>query len=306
MKIKQILLGAVGAAGAIKLYADYKRDMRKARARMDTMNPRTVETPAGAITFVERGEGPAVLAIHGSGGGYDQGIITSSFFLEPESGLRVIAPSRFGYPGTPMPADASAQAQADAYAYLLDALGIERTAIVGISGGGPSSIQFAMRYPDRCAALVLMYAVSRAHHGLNVYEYVKGWVGLDFLFWLAIRFGKPFTLRQAGLKPGMKSDWLDDMLRAMMPLSERIGGTVNDLAVIRALLELPPGAITAPALVIHAQDDKMVPVAHARHAASRIPGARLCVFADGGHGLFHHETEIQSEVTPFLKQNLGE
>lgn len=312
MKVRQILLGAVGAAvaaGAAKLYASYKRDMRKARASMAAANPRTVETPIGPVAFAERDQGPAVLAVHGSVGGYDQGLVTSEIFLAHESGFRVIVPSRFGYPGTPMPADASAQAQADAHAYLLDALGIERAAIVGISGGGPSSIQFAMRHPDRCAALVLICAVSRAHHGLSIYEYSANWPALDFWFWLVTQLGKPIARWQLSIEgdkmTDIDKDWLDDILFHMYPLSERIRGTVNDLAVIRALSDLPPGAVTAPALVIHAQDDKMVPVAHARHAASRIPRARLHVFADGGHGLFNHETEIQSEVAPFLREYLG-
>jgi pimeloyl-ACP methyl ester carboxylesterase len=48
----------------------------------------------------------------------------------------VIAPSRFGYLGSSLPAGATPADQADAYAVLLDALGIERTAVVGCSTGG--------------------------------------------------------------------------------------------------------------------------------------------------------------------------
>ena len=50
-----------------------------------------------------------------------------------------------------MPAD-----QADAYALLLDTLGIERAAVFGYSGGGPSAIQFAFRHAERTSALILL------------------------------------------------------------------------------------------------------------------------------------------------------
>ena len=54
-------------------------------------------------------------------GGFDQGLELGDGLVR--AGFRLIAPSRFGYLRTPLPADASAEAQADAHASLLDALG---------------------------------------------------------------------------------------------------------------------------------------------------------------------------------------
>jgi pimeloyl-ACP methyl ester carboxylesterase len=61
-----------------------------------------------------------------------------------------------------MPADGSPQAQADAHACLLDALGISRAAVVGGSAGAPSSMQFCLRHPRRCSALVLLVPAAFA------------------------------------------------------------------------------------------------------------------------------------------------
>jgi len=92
--------------------------------------------------------------VHGIFGGFDQGLVTARGQLG--KGFRSIAPSRFGYLRTPLPDEASPAAQADTYECLLDALGIEQAAIIATSAGGTSAIQFALRHPDRCSALVLV------------------------------------------------------------------------------------------------------------------------------------------------------
>jgi pimeloyl-ACP methyl ester carboxylesterase len=75
-----------------------------------------------------------------------------------DRGFRIIAMSRFGYLRTPMPLDASPAARADAHACVLDALDIPRAAIAAGSAGAPSAMQFALRHPERCSALVLVPA----------------------------------------------------------------------------------------------------------------------------------------------------
>ena len=62
-------------------------------------------------------------------------------------GFRVIAPSRPGYLRTPFPrdGDASCVRQADLLACVLDTLGVERVAVMGVSAGGVAAL------PSRCA-----------------------------------------------------------------------------------------------------------------------------------------------------------
>jgi 2-hydroxy-6-oxonona-2,4-dienedioate hydrolase len=88
-------------------YADYRRDLLQALERIST-GSQIARTPCGPIEYADAGAGPAVLLVHGAGGGYDQAID----FVEPlvSRGLRVIRMSRFGYLRTPLPADASAAA----------------------------------------------------------------------------------------------------------------------------------------------------------------------------------------------------
>ena len=97
-----------------------------------------------------------LLSIHGAGGGYDQGLANAVELVG--EGFRVIAPSRFGYLGTPIPANASPSAQADAHATVLAELKVDKAVVVGISAGARSAIELALRHPDRVAVLILVSA----------------------------------------------------------------------------------------------------------------------------------------------------
>src|SRR5277367_656622 len=119
-----------------------------------------VQTAKGPIEYAEIGHGPSVLLTHGDPGGYDQ--VYQVVKLEgAEHGVsRYIIPSRPGYLRTPLSVGKTPKEQAQAFAALLDALKIEKVAVIGASGGGPSAIEFAALYPDRCNALILEEAVS--------------------------------------------------------------------------------------------------------------------------------------------------
>ena len=92
--------------------------------------------------------------IHGTGGGFDQGLRFAAAL--GQRGHRIISPSRFGYLRSDFPVDPSLANQADAFVALLDHLNINRLSVIGGSAGALSATAFALRHPDRCAALVLL------------------------------------------------------------------------------------------------------------------------------------------------------
>src|SRR5687767_4134153 len=157
-RVTTALIGIVIAGLLGVISASYGNDIQNARDRVAT-GAKMVDTRCGPIEYAEAGKGPAVLVVHGSGGGYDQGMDFGKSLAG--NGFRVIAMSRFGYLRTPLPADASAAAQADAHACLLDALGIRRAAVAAVSAGAPSALQFAIRHPDRTTGLVLLRSEER-------------------------------------------------------------------------------------------------------------------------------------------------
>ena len=86
-------LAAAFAAALLLVSASYLWDMSSARKRVSGKST-VVPSPYGDIEYTERGSGPAVLVIHGSGGGYDQGELLAEAVLDER--FRRITPSRFG------------------------------------------------------------------------------------------------------------------------------------------------------------------------------------------------------------------
>lgn len=125
--------------------------------------------------------------IHGTGGGFDQGLL----FTRPAPAIAIIAPSRFGYLRSSFPAEPSSPNQADALVDLLDHLGLDQVAVAGGSAGALSAIEFAVRHPDRTAALLPIvpatYVPGRALAETQPPEIGAAMVLLrsDFLFWCA-------------------------------------------------------------------------------------------------------------------------
>lgn len=266
-------------------------------------------TSQGLIEYATMGDsgGPAVLVIHGTPGGYDQGLITA-LRIGPER-LRVIAPSRPGYLGTVLSVGKTPRDQAEAYAGLLDALSIRRAAIVGLSGGGPSSIQFAARHPELCAALVLVSAVTckrpRSERPLPWRILLSTVLASDLGAWLICKLAETAARRSRPcLADGRPARSNDQLLKTLVPLSLRRAGLDNDMAEFAALDDEVPASIACPTLIIHGTGDRMVPLRHARMASAAIPHSELLV-APGGHDVFFRSDDLASKVATFLEISMA-
>jgi 2-hydroxy-6-oxonona-2,4-dienedioate hydrolase len=311
-KLTQFATGALtGAAGVlgIKSYLQYRRDLIAAEERVKAQG-KTIETQFGPIVYSVEGEGQPVLTIHGAGGGFDQALHVAQMFGE---GFEWIAPCRFGYLGTPIPADASPPAQADAYAALLDTLGIERAPIIGMSAGGPSAIQFALRHPDRCTGLALVSAISKALIDVTPNpEFLEALLdqslASDWPVWLGQKLAMHKIVAPMGVPlkiirhlDNADEAWLHRLLEYTLPVQPRRPGLLNDFATVIRLDIFPLDEIQIPTLVIHAQDDSLVPIKQGRFSGKHIPNARLVELPSGGHLLLGQQERVRAEIEPFLR-----
>lgn len=310
-----IAIGLLVAGLCAMVYVSYQRDIRQARERV-SVGSQIAETPCGTIEYAVAGDGPPVLVVHGSGGGFDQGMDFATPLIR--SGFRVIAMSRFGYLRTPLPADASAAAQADAHACLLDALNIRRAAVIGASAGAPSSMQFALRYPQRTAALVLLVPAAYVPRPGGAPP-MKTPAGLellfdtalksDFLFWAAPRLARQTVIRAILATPPavVESASADERARVaqvldrILPVSPRRLGLLNDAAVTSTLPRYELERIAAPTLILSAADDLFGTYDGARYSAEHIPRACFIGYPSGGHLWVGHQQEVITEITGFLK-----
>jgi pimeloyl-ACP methyl ester carboxylesterase len=310
---RALLAVVAGVLVCFAVYAMFRGDLARHYERIAN-GSRLVETRCGTVELGEAGQGAPLLIAHGSGGGFDQAMLAGADFAR--LGWRVIAPSRFGYLRTPFPSDASAAAQADQFACLLDALGVARTAIIGISAGANSAMQFAIRHPRRAAALVLLVpaaykpgepappatSVSLRERALMTI------VGSDFAFWAAMRFAHdtivrlvlatpPALLQTASVEERQR---IERLLNTILPISARARGLVNDTQIAGHPARYALEDIRAPTLIISLRDDLYGTYASAEYTAQHIRGARFIGYEHGGHVWIGHHTEIVEETTRFL------
>jgi pimeloyl-ACP methyl ester carboxylesterase len=309
-----VLLAVAAAVPAGMTYQSYRRDLALERMRV-SLGSQLAETPCGPIEFASAGEGPAVLVVHGAGGGYDQGLDFAEELAR--SGFRVVTMSRFGYLRTPLPQDASPPAQADAHACLLDALKIERAAIIGASAGAPSTLQFALRHPKRTVAMLLLVPLAYAPRpggapapepSLAARFMFDGAVKSDLLFWLAMKTSPSTVVKALLATPpelvesagAAEKERVERTMRHILPLSERQKGLRNDAAIATSLPRYDLEKIAAPTLVMSVADDLYGTYASARYTAEHIPGARFLGYESGGHMWVGHHQDVLAAARAFL------
>lgn len=305
MRRKNWLIAGVIAIGAVLLgrmtytYRLWKRgEVERVRSQSQI-----VETARGPVECLIEGSGPAVLIAHGSPGGYDQAAAFAK--LIESQGQTFIAVSRPGYLRTPLAAGETPEEQADLYVALLDALKIQSAAVMGISGGGPSALQFALRHATRCRGLVMISGVTRRYYEQKVRQTLPGWKRLiadvyDRLLVFDPMLYLILSLTRLQYRPGATAS--ADLVRAVMHYPLRKAGYENDMRQFEALPERPALPVSVPTFVMHGTRDDEVPFTDAQWLVEQVPGATFLAIAGGTHMAFYiHASSVMPKLRSFLK-----
>ncbi len=305
-----VLLSSVAGVG-------YFPAMREARRKIADSNSRVISGRFGALEYAVAGQGKPVLMIHGSGGGFDHGLFFARKLIE--AGYQVIAPSRFGYLRSDMPAAASSENQADAFIDLHDHLCINRIPVIGGSAGALSAVQLAIRHPERVSALIAVVPIGYAARRTTakpmswlVQTAMETVLKSDVLFWLALTIcpdcitgtalaTDPALLRAAS---GEERQRVAEIQRRILPVSERARGIINDTRLASSTHPVALDAITAPSLVISTEDDRFGTADIARDLATGIKDAQLLIYPSGGHLYVGREAELFADIAAFLKKKI--
>jgi class 3 adenylate cyclase/alpha-beta hydrolase superfamily lysophospholipase len=175
---------------------------------------------------------------------------------------------------------------------VMDAAGMERAAMLGVSEGGPLAILFAATYPERCQGLVLYGTFARSSWLTD--EVLKAYVDYTEKAW-----GSGLSL--AAWAPSRKDD---AAFQKWWGRFERLGASpAAAIEVIRLVKQIDIGdilpSVRVPTLVIHATGDTLINVDYGRFLAAQIPGAKLIELPGNDHLFFLHE-QIGDAIEEFL------
>ncbi len=208
-------------------------------------------------------------------------------------GIRWVSYDRPGYGGsTPHEGRDVASAANDA-ARVADALGIDRFAVLGHSGGGPHALACGAALPDRVLGVVSVAGPAPIDSpGLDWFaDMIPSGVASLRAATEGRAAKERYETSGADYDPGFSAAdrealagpwaWFDEVVGPAVAAGP--GGLIDDDLALVAPWGFDPATMTAPVLLLHGGRDRIVPAAHGRWLASQCRTADLWFSADDGH-----------------------
>lgn len=261
--------------------------------------------------------GYPVLALHGTPGSALKFAMADAAALE--AGLCMISPDRWGYGGTDPHPRPTLSAFADDMSEFSDALGLERMAVLGVSGGGPFAAAVASKLGNRVSAVALVAPVgpiagtaagtpaASALSPFHVFAFrglprAPGAIRMAFLGFRALlgRNG-PLAMRIAtsraarvdrrmACQPYERQSLIDAFREGLAPGAD---GPVIDMRLFGRRWDIDPARIAARTRLWIGDADRHVPQAAARLLAGRIATCELLALEGAGHyWVMQHMPEV--------------
>jgi pimeloyl-ACP methyl ester carboxylesterase len=305
---RALILAALSGTAFVGLYAYAVRSVQ----RFEDLDPEEVDKPGGELAvddtrihFVQAGEGPAVILVHGFGGS------TFSFrhtIPELARHFRVIAPDLkgFGLSERPPTGDYSLSAQASLVNGLMERLGIERATVLGHSMGGQVAMRLAVDFPQKVERLILVDSATYGlvHRAARVSFFLRPLLPLAALFILHNRRSRRTILRSAVHDPAyLTPEVLEGYFRPT-----RMRGHLTALGRLlvdrRADPPLDPSAVTQPTLILWGEQDRWLPPSQGQRLHEQIRDSRLVLIPRAGHLPLEEQPEESNwAILDFLRES---
>jgi pimeloyl-ACP methyl ester carboxylesterase len=196
------------------------------------------------------------------------------------------------------------EAMADDAASVLDAAGVDRVHVYGISLGGMVAQQLALRHPGRVRSLVLGATNPGGPDARlpepDVLAFLRRrlWMRHDD----AVRTSVEFNYSERCLAEHPERIAEDIAQRLAHPFSAQAYRAQMWAAALHDCYHRLD-RIEAPTLVVHGSQDRMIPVDNGRMIAARIPGARLIELEDTGHLYPTEAPHVDEEISSFMRSH---
>ncbi|HEX3316694.1 MAG TPA: alpha/beta fold hydrolase [Solirubrobacteraceae bacterium] len=264
-----------------------------------------VEVAGRPVNYVELGEGPPLLLVHGLAGSWQNWLETIPSFARTR---RVVALDLPGFGESPMPAEKiSMRGYGQLVDAFCDAIGLERGPLVGNSMGGYIGAEVAIAHPHRVDKLVLVSAAGiTAEHQRNerVLALMRRFEAA--LAWAATHPTPRFFMRRRARR-GLRLVFAhpDKLPGALLYEQAKGSGKPGFIDALDAISDYPLRdrleRISVPTLVVWGDRDKLVPLRDADVFEELIPDARKVVYADTGHvPMLERPSRFNRDVEAFL------
>lgn len=295
-KTKTIIVVAISVLifiGLINFFYVKKYSLARFSTYQD--KAKTIKTSYGKLSYIDEGKGEIILSCHGICGGYDQAYDT---LAGNEDSYRILAPSRFGYPGSDMPENASIEMQVEAFIELLNHLKIEKVYVLATSAGGTTAIKFALNHPERTKGLILYcsgYPRLEKPEKDITYAGPPAFLCNDFAMWLISPLFKPIM--------GMKQE----TIKYIIPFEEKKQGIIFDSKVTNTVMynnyyEYDMSNLEIPVLIFHSKDDKLAKFDGVEPWTKKISNCTFVPLEGGGHLMDGNQNIINKVLNTFIIQ----
>jgi 2-hydroxymuconate-semialdehyde hydrolase len=295
-----LLLGGltVGAVAALWAYARWLVGRCENLDLVDASKPgKVIRLEDAAIHYVDRGQGPPLVLIHGLGGRIYNFRYNIPILSER---LRVVALDLkgFGYSERPAAGDYSLAAQARLVGELMDRLGIPRAAVLGHSMGAAIALRLAANCPEKVDRLILVG--SAPPNGM------VPWFAASLPLRPLLRLGAALVLHQPGLRERvLRQGFYDPAFVSPEMLEEfrrsaRIRGSTDAIASLLSDAArdepLDLSRVSQPTLILWGESDRWTSLRLARWLADELPDARLQVIDRARHMVLEERAEEANEA----------